>query len=74
MAEIRKFDFDEICAYVPDVPDNWYVPAIDLWKMTAWCFIQLRNKNYIRNDKDMEHFAHHMEDWIEDHAIAIGDE
>ena len=74
MAEIRKFDFDEICAYVPDVPENWYVPAKDLWKMTAWCFIQLRNKSYIRNDKDMEHFAQYMEDWIEDHAIAIGDE
>ena len=74
MAEIRKFDFNEIFAHVPDIPDNWYVPAKDLWKMTAWCFMQLRNKSYVRNDKDMKHFVRYMEDWIEDHAVSIGRE
>ena len=74
MAEIRKFDFDEIYAHTPDIPDNWYVPAKDLWKMTAWCFMQLRNNNYVRNDKDMHHFVRQMEEWIEDHAMSVGEE
>jgi len=74
MAEIRKFDFDEIYAHTPDIPNNWYVPATDLWKMTAWCFMQLRNNNCVRNDKDMRNFVHHMEEWIEDHAMSVGGE
>lgn len=74
MAEIRKFDFDEICAHVPSIPANWYVPAKDLWKMTAWCFMQLRNNNYVRSEKDMRHFVRHMEEWIEDHSVSIGEE
>lgn len=71
MAEIRKFNFDELYAHVPNIPDNWYVPAKDLWKMTAWCFMELRNKSYVRNDKDMVHFVRHMEEWIEDHSVSI---
>ena len=74
MAEIQKFDFDKIMACVPSIPNNWYVPATDLWKMTAWCFMQLRNNNCVRNDKDMRYFVHRMEEWIEDHAISVGEE
>ena len=74
MMEIRKFDFDEIFAHVPDIPGNWYVPAKDLWKMSAWCFMQLRNKSYVRNDKDVKHFVRHMEEWIEDHSVSMGEE
>ena len=74
MSEIRKFDFNEIYAHVPDIPDNWYIPAKDLWKMTAWCFMQLRNNNYVRNDKDMRLFVRHMEEWIEEHAMLVGEE
>jgi hypothetical protein len=74
MAEIRKFDFSKIYAHVPDIPENWYVPAKDLWKMTAWCFMQLRNKNYVRNDKDMEHFVRRIEEWIEEHAVSMEEE
>jgi len=71
MAEIRKFNFDELYAHTPNIPDNWYVPAKDLWKMAAWCFMELRNKSYVRNDKDMAHFVHHVEDWIENHSVSI---
>lgn len=74
MAEIRKFDFDKVCAYVPSIPENWYIPAKDLWKMTAWCFMQLRNNNCVHSDKDVRHFVHHMEEWIEDHSVSIGKE
>lgn len=74
MAEIREFDFDKLYAHVPNIPDNWYVPAKDLWKMTAWCFMELRNKSYVRNDKDMAYFVRHMEKWIEDHSVSIGEE
>lgn len=74
MAEIRKFEFDKIFAHVPMIPNNWYVPAKDLWKMTAWCFMQLRDKSYVRNDKDMKYFVRQMEEWIEDHAVSIGEE
>lgn len=74
MAEIRKFDFSKIYAHVPDIPENWYVPAKDLWKMTAWCFMQLRNKSYVRNDKDMEHFVRRMGEWIEEHSVSMEEE
>ena len=77
MAEIRKVQIEEIkdlVSYTPDLPSNWYVPAQHAWKYLAWCLFQIRAGKTFRNDKDMNRCMEQFEAWIEDYAIAFGEE
>lgn len=76
MAEIRKVKIDEIknTSGKLDIPSNWYVPASQTWRYLTWCLAQLRCGNTFRNDKDMMNCAEQFFDWIEDYAIAFGEE
>ena len=74
MAEIRKFSFNDIGTWLSDTPNNWYITANDMLRVTAWCFLQLRKGNCIRNDKELSRFMATVEEWVEDHAVSMGRE
>ena len=77
MAEIRKVQIEEIkdvLSYTPDLPSNWYVPARQAWTYFAWCLVQIRNRKTFRNDKDMNRCMDKFEEWMEEYAIAFGEE
>lgn len=76
MAELRKVKIDEINDTFgkSDIPSNWYVPANQTWKYLTWCLAQLRYGNTFRNDKDLLNCTEQFFDWIEDYAIAFGEE
>ena len=77
MAEIRKVRISEIpntLGIESEIPSNWYVPAKQAWKYLTWCLFQIRRNNTFRNDKDMIYCMNEFSDWIEDYAIAFGEE
>ncbi len=77
MAELRKVQIEEIkdvMSYTPDIPSNWYVPARQVWTYFAWCLWQIREHKTFRNDKDMNRCMENFEAWMEDYAIAFGEE
>ena len=77
MAELRKVQLEEIedvVSYTPDLPSNWYVPARQAWTFLAWCLLQIRNGKTFRSDKDMDRCMEKFEAWMEERAIAFGEE
>lgn len=75
MSELRHVNVEEIedvIGYHPDIPDNWYVPARQVWTYLAWCLVQIRDNNTFRNDKDMNRCMEKFEAWMEDYAVAFG--
>lgn len=77
MTELRKVQIEEIkdvLSYTPDLPSNWYVPARQAWTYLAWCLLQIRNGKTFRNDKDMNRCMGKFEEWMEEYAIAFGEE
>lgn len=77
MAELRKVQIEEIkdvVSYTPDIPSNWYIPARQAWTYLAWCLLQIRDGKTFRNDKDMNRCMGKFEAWMEDYAIAFGEE
>lgn len=77
MSELRKVKLEEIesvFSYQPDIPNNWYVPAQQTWTYLAWCIKQIMENKHFRNDKDANKCMDHFENWIEDRAIAFGEE
>lgn len=77
MAELREVPLEEInnvLAYTPNIPSNWYVPAQQAWTSFAWCLMQIRNNKTFRNDEQMNQCMDKFEAWIENYAIAFGEE
>lgn len=79
MAEIRKLNFDKIEARCKEptkdfIPSNWYIDARKAWSVFVWSMIQIRNGATIRRDSDVDTFIHRYWEYIEDHAVSIGEE
>ena len=79
MAEIRKMDYREICVKCNEegkdyIPSNWYIPARKAWQVVAWLLIQLRNGAKVRDDKSVDKMIHRYWEYIEEYAIAFGEE
>ena len=77
--ELRKLDFNKISEKCKDegkdfIPSNWYIPARKAWEVFAWAIVQVRNGTTIRTDKEVEKFIHRYWEYIEDRAIAMGEE
>ena len=79
MAEIRKIDCDKIMVRCTEegkdfIPNNWYIPARKAWQMFAWALIKIRTGAKIRSDSDVDHFIHKYWEYIEEHAVSVGEE
>lgn len=79
MAELRKMDYKAISVRCNEegrdyIPSNWYIPARKAWQIVAWLLIQLRNEAKIRDDKTTDKMIHQYWAYIEDKAIAVGEE
>ena len=79
MAEIRKIDFEKINARCKEegkdfIPSNWYIDARKAWSIFVWSMIQIRTGAVIRRDSDVDDFVHKFWEYIEEHAIAFGEE
>lgn len=77
MSELRKLNLEEIesvFSYRPNIPDNWYVPAQQVWTYLAWCVKQIMEDKRFRNDKDANKCMNQFENWIEERAVAFGRE
>lgn len=77
--EIRKIDFSKIEARSKEegkdyIPSNWYIEARKAWSVFAWAMVQIRTGAVIRRDSDVDDFVHKFWEYIEDHAIAYGEE
>ena len=77
--EIRKMDFNKIESKCCEegknyIPSNWYIDARKAWSIFTWCMIQIRCGATIRRDSDVESFVHKFWEYIEDRAIAVGEE
>lgn len=73
MAEIRKIDFNKVFKrYKEDeIPMNWYIPAKVIYAFVAWVLIEW-NRGSVVKDKDK--FLYSLWDYIEEHAVAVGEE
>lgn len=79
MAEIRKIDYDKIAVRCETegkdfIPNNWYIPARKAWQVFAWALIQIKNGATIRTSNEVDRFIHRYWEYIEDHAMSIGEE
>lgn len=79
MAEIRKIDFEKVICRCKDegkdfIPSNWYIDARKSWSVFAWAMVQIRNGAVIRSDDEVDKFIHKYWEYIEDRAIAFGEE
>ena len=79
MAEIRKIDFEKINARCKEegqdfIPSNWYIDARKAWSIFVWSMVQIRTGAVIRRDSDVDNFVHKFWEYIEEHAIAYGEE
>ena len=77
MAEIRKVKVEEIkdvVSHTPDIPSNWYVPARQAWTYFVWCLFQIGDGKTFCDYKDMNYCLEQFEAWMENYAIAFGEE
>lgn len=79
MAEIRRVDFNKIeCRCKKEgkdfIPSNWYIPARKAWSVFAWVIVQIRNGSTIRSNDDVDKFIHKYWEYIEEYAVAVGEE
>ena len=77
MSELRPIKVEEIkdlVSYTPNIPDNWYVPANRAWTCCAWFILQLKDGKRFSNDEQVNRCLEIIEQWIEDQAVAFGEE
>ena len=73
MAEIRKVDFHKIFKrYKEDeIPTNWHIPAREIYAFVAWVLTEWERGAVV---KDKDKFLYSLWDYIEEHAVSVGEE
>ena len=77
MNEIRTTqmeDIRDILNYTPNVPNNWYVPAKQVWRFFAWSIKNLQCGKRFGSNEQANGCMDNFEKWIENYAIAFGEE